>query len=447
MKKENPTTILLIAAIVVLAAIGAHYAGLFAVTGGSDCDDDFLQLGETLGLESTCAMYEVTVEEFSLNGYQVLVSLNLNGNMQSHTFSSGESKIFEPDGCDELWTITCDSIWANPQGAQFEICYESTYVCPTPTVTYPNSPEVTFDGKTATCRVTLDTQDGNAPKDVYGGSAVMGYNGDEWVWLLDQIDWTDPVQTVDLTWEMTAVTDYVSVFVILENSCGKGSGTIQTADYTYSPTPDVPCDGLPVCNEAIHTEERCCDGNPWSCRYIDIGGGVWDYRWEKWDTCGSDEVCSCVGVDCSCTASATGAKIDDNTDTITVDKSSYSSGDAVRMTATGTNIGGESWHGYILFYSTSPSGYTKEEYEYELTVAAGATESRIGHMTLPTNAEEGTWSIQSKWIDDNGVVHARSTTTLGSSEIDTDQIYIVIGVLLFILIVWAALKKRPQNKR
>ena len=445
MKKENPTTILLIAAIVVLAAIGAHYAGLFAVTGGSDCDDDFLQLGETLGLESTCAMYEVTVDEFSIDGHQVLVSLNLNGNMQSWIFDTGKSETFEPDGCDELWTITCDSLNLNPQGAQFEICYESTYVCPTPTVTFLDSPEITFDGTTAHCRVEIDAGAGQV-LDV-AVISIDGWNGATWVNLYAQLDYNTQTQTVDLTWEMVETTGDARCLVHTTNDCGTSSGWVSTAYYTYSPTPDVPCDGLPVCNEAIHTEERCCGGDPWSCRYIDIGGGVWDYRWEKWDTCSSDEVCSCVGVDCSCTASATGAKIDDNTDTITVDKSSYSPGDAVRMTATGTNIGGESWHGYILFYSTSPSGYTKEEYEYELTVAAGATESRIGHMTLPTDADEGTWSIQSKWIDDNGVVHARSTTTLGSSEIDTDQIYIVIGVLLFILIVWAALKKRPQNKR
>ena len=111
------------------------------------------------------------------------------------------------------------------------------------------------------------------------------------------------------------------------------------------------------------------------------------------------------------------ARIDDTTDTLATDKTSYIAGDTVSMTATGTNVGDENWHGYIVFYSTDPDGYTQEVCKHELNVAPGATESRNGLMTLPTSAVLGTWSIQSKWIDTAGTVHAMSVIDLGTEEI------------------------------
>lgn len=140
------------------------------------------------------------------------------------------------------------------------------------------------------------------------------------------------------------------------------------------------------------------------------------------------------------------ARIDDATDTLTTDKSTYKAGDRVRMTATGTNIGDENWHGFIKFYSTDPSGYTREVYDYELDVAAGATESRDGLMTLPTSAIIGTWTIQSKWIDDEGTVHAMSTIDLGTETIWGIDIYMLgaIGALLGILLLIGGLIARKR---
>lgn len=140
------------------------------------------------------------------------------------------------------------------------------------------------------------------------------------------------------------------------------------------------------------------------------------------------------------------ARIDDTTDTLTTDKSSYSPGDVVTMTATGTNIGAENWHGYIIFYSTNPEGNTDEEYEYELDVAAGATESRNGLMTLPTSATVGTWSIQSKWIDDAGTVHAMSTIDLGTETIWGIDINVLgaIGAILGVLLLIGGLMYRKD---
>jgi hypothetical protein len=136
------------------------------------------------------------------------------------------------------------------------------------------------------------------------------------------------------------------------------------------------------------------------------------------------------------------ARIDDATDTLTTDKSTYKAGDVVTMTATGTNIGSENWHGYIMFYSTDPNGYTKEVYEYELDVSAGATESRDGVMTLPASAATGTWSIQSKWIDESGTVHAMTTIDLGTEEIFGIPTMAILIVLLGILVLIAGFSRR-----
>jgi len=136
------------------------------------------------------------------------------------------------------------------------------------------------------------------------------------------------------------------------------------------------------------------------------------------------------------------ARIDDATDTLTTDKSTYKAGDIVRMTATGTNIGDENWHGYIRFYSTDPNGYTKEVYEYELDVAAGATESWDGVMTLPASAVTGTWSIQSKWIDESGTVHAMTTIDLGTEEIFGIPTPAILLTLLGILVLIAGFSRR-----
>jgi hypothetical protein len=96
-------------------------------------------------------------------------------------------------------------------------------------------PEVTFVGKTATCRTTLNTQDGNPPADVYGGSAMMGWDGLNFVDITDQVNWSAPVQTVNFTWEMAATTVYAHMFVFLVNSCGEGDNVPhQTAYYEYT---------------------------------------------------------------------------------------------------------------------------------------------------------------------------------------------------------------------
>jgi hypothetical protein len=514
MKKENPTTILLIAAIVVLAAIGAHYAGLFAVTGGSDCDDDFLQLGETLGLESTCAMYEVTIDEFSLNGYQVGVTLNRNGYMQSWIFESGDTETFEPSGCDELWTITCDSLWADPQGAQFEICYESTYVCPTPTATFLDSPEITFDGTTAHCRVEIDAGAGQTLATITAttGTTVEAWDGTGWVnGLSKQLNYNVQVQTVDLTWEMVKETNVCICKIWAVNDCDVSTGWADTAYHIYPPIPDVPCPGLSPCTSDLSIFHECCEGNVWSCSYNNydeqgyrIQWGLWDectgdcvcdnaeehqvcncadttppcsgmptcnadyftceaccdgdvwrcwnhYNWEKKTDCVADETCTCTGAECqecSCTPITSGAKIDDSTDTLTTDKSTYNLGETVYMTATGTNIGDETWYGCVDFKAIRPDG--SQHFDYRIggiSVPVGASTPVTHSFVLPSSSASGTWTLWSTWVDDDGITHARATMLLGSDETDADQTYIIIGVLLFILILYAALKKRPQTKR
>lgn len=107
-------------------------------------------------------------------------------------------------------------------------------VCPDVTVTYLDTPEVTYVGSTATCRATLNTNDGNPPKDSYGGTAAMGYDGSNFVDITDQIDLSLAVQTINFTWEMDVPTVYMHMFVCLANSCSEGDiPGIQTQYYTW----------------------------------------------------------------------------------------------------------------------------------------------------------------------------------------------------------------------
>jgi hypothetical protein len=121
----------------------------------------------------------------------------------------------------------------NPRTVACKTVIVTEGICPTPVVTYLDMPEITFDGSTAYCRVSMDTMDGNPPKDVYGGSFVTAYNGIDFDLLHNQINWSLPSQTVTLQWEMKAPTPYAQVVTEIVNSCGGTSGPIQTAHYEY----------------------------------------------------------------------------------------------------------------------------------------------------------------------------------------------------------------------
>ena len=105
-------------------------------------------------------------------------------------------------------------------------------VCPVPTVTYPNTPEISFSGTTATCRVTINTNDGSGPDHLQ--TNLYGYSDDNTVVNLnDQINMSLASQTVDLVWEMIAPTTSCHCAIEVQNRCGTPTGWVMTADYEY----------------------------------------------------------------------------------------------------------------------------------------------------------------------------------------------------------------------
>ena len=141
------------------------------------------------------------------------------------------------------------------------------------------------------------------------------------------------------------------------------------------------------------------------------------------------------------------AQIDDSTDTLTLTASSYNPGDTVEMLAWGENIGGEEWHGAVTFTVTQPDGsvYVIKESD-GINVGAGSSTEAGESFTLPSDAASGAWTIQSKWIDDGGNIHAMSTIDLGTETIwgyDISMIGVLIA-LIGLLIVGYGLAKRKS---
>jgi len=145
----------------------------------------------------------------------------------------------------------------------------------------------------------------------------------------------------------------------------------------------------------------------------------------------------------------TPARIDDNTDTLVTDKSEYSTGDRVSLTATGRNTGEQTWNGKVTFTVTNPSGavyITKTN--TGVSVSAGGLKGTTNSFDLPTDtASYGTWSIQSKWIDDAGTIHAMTIIDLGNTSVAGIDIDVLggIGAGLGLLLLIGGLMARKED--
>lgn len=260
---------------------------------------------------------------------------------------------------------------------QFEVAAD----CPMPTVSYPNSPEITFDGTTATCRITIDAGAGHVLDPA--STELRGFNGhtdtyQEWTDLSSQLSYATQTQTVDLTWTMFGTTPWAVCGALITNDCTSSPGWVNTQNYDYT--------------------------------------------------------------------AAAAAQIDDTTDTLTTDQTSYHAGDVVKMTATGTNIGEETWNGRVFFKITQPSGESAALYANAATVYAGQTTSVSRDWTLPTNAMPGTWKVQSTWKDNDGIIHAQASIDLGTETIWGIDINVLGGlmVLLGLILAVVGFAKRKQ---
>lgn len=136
------------------------------------------------------------------------------------------------------------------------------------------------------------------------------------------------------------------------------------------------------------------------------------------------------------------ARINDDTDTLTTDKSEYSPGESVVLSARGKNIGGATWNGKIEFRTTSPSVKVVST-KTGLSISPGHTYMAVRHWKIPTTAAAGTYTIQSRWIDDDGTVHALSSIDLGTTEVAGMDVNVLgalgatAGILLLLGGLWA----------
>jgi hypothetical protein len=123
------------------------------------------------------------------------------------------------------------------------------YVCPIPTVKYPDIPDITFVGTNGECQITIDVGDGNtivglAPNT--SQSFIRVDTGSGWVYLDEYVDSMVSLQTINTAWEMDVSTDYlVHVEAQIISSCDNtSSGVISSEDVQYiapavCPTPTI----------------------------------------------------------------------------------------------------------------------------------------------------------------------------------------------------------------
>ena len=140
------------------------------------------------------------------------------------------------------------------------------------------------------------------------------------------------------------------------------------------------------------------------------------------------------------------ARIDDDTDTLVTDKTSYRPGDSVTMIAWGENVGGATWSGKVVFTVTQPDGtlYTTKE-STGVSIGAGLSESYVQSFTIPSPAAAGTWNIDSTWIDSAGNVHARASIDLGTETVwgyDINILGALIALIGLVLIGYGLSKRK-----
>jgi hypothetical protein len=116
------------------------------------------------------------------------------------------------------------------------------------------------------------------------------------------------------------------------------------------------------------------------------------------------------------------------------------------MYATGSNIGGETWNGKVSFTITQPDGTIHDVAEqWGVSVIAGGSKTVTDNFQLPTTGQSGTWTAQSRWITDAGVIDARSSILgLGEDEEEDNTIWIIGGIAAFLLLLYFAFRKTKR---
>lgn len=108
----------------------------------------------------------------------------------------------------------------------------STTTCNTPTVTFPNRPDISISGATASCKVSINTGDGSKlnPRT----STVELWDGETWVPnAIAKFDPNAPVQTTTITWPLKKTSDVIHAKIYIKNECGKETDWVQSEAASY----------------------------------------------------------------------------------------------------------------------------------------------------------------------------------------------------------------------
>lgn len=503
--KDNMRTPLIVATIVLLAVVAAYYGGLFAVTPTSamHCVDDRLCVGEILDTESHCSYVSITLNELSRKGTGAYVSIDRGGTVRTQIYELGEKDYFEIDGCPEIWTVELTNVFM--EQATFEICY-GIPVNPKISLTVNQTTVQSGETIHITGSWDFDEMENRESMSLYQSLPVKSrihHVANARDTGKFEYDWTAPTvsektsgsfQAVLLSAAGAKVTDktiHITVNPLpsvpceglppcgsdyFMECCGGRLWQCMWSNYDgggfrtqWDPVWSQPCDadcvcdgaetgqecwcadmnplcnGLSVCNGDYFLCEECCGGDVWQCQGR--------YAWVMTESCDADEDCECTGIEspeCGCVAESTPtptptpnpADIEDSTDTLTFDKSSYQLGDVVIMYATGKNVGGKTWTGKVAFTLTQPDGttYTIKE-STGVSVAAGSPTTAEATFTLPADGQIGVWTAQSAWIQEDGTIDARSSI-LDLGETEDLSIYLIGGTVAFILLMYIAFRTK-----
>lgn len=245
---------------------------------------------------------------------------------------------------------------------------------------------------------------------------------------------------ITCTWDYDGYPQPAAVHLVHKNPLQWTTAPItcgDTGSYTFS-TP------IPLINGPPGTSQFCCIIDAWGQR--DLGDGEPDPVAE---TCNAYTIQD---------TPIPPAQIDDATDTLTVygilstgemvSQSTFRPGDRVMFSADGTNIGGQVWEGTVEYYVTPPgeSPFLLSYPGVRVQVGETYTSYSADIYTLPADAAEGVYTIQTKWVDDDGAVHAMSAVDFGTETIwgiDISMLGALIA-LIGLLIVGYGLAKRKS---
>ena len=451
MKQTNLKIPLIVAGIIVLAMVGIHYAGVMAVTecyqyfSSVDGDDD------PMHLKTRFDFYEYKSGVWVDGGSYTILGddpIGMRLYLKSDTQYKAVPVAYDVSG----WVRSSDD-WVIPRekvfyGCRMDVTFVWEEIICTPGVSECEGDVLyTCNSKgtemtSTTCAYGCSGGACNPPPPVpcvglpecNSGDAIFQECCDNKVW---QCIWSNyDGNGYRMQWEP-------EVSWTCDADCVCDGAAVGQDCWCEDNTPD--CSGLGICSHGTFMCDDCCGGDVWEC--------TGHYKWTLKESCTADETCECIGdecLDCDCTATATPtptpspANIDDGTDTLTFDKSSYQFGDTVGMYATGTNIGGEEWHGKVTFTITQPDGteYIVEE-SGGVNVMAGSSATADESFVLPTTGQTGTWTAQSMWIRDDGVIDARSSILdLGESASEDYAIWVIGGIAIFLLLIYLAYRKK-----